>query len=508
MVNISAIDIYISAPSVNSVGGLVGDGRYADITSSSVVAGTVSGDAYVGGLVGYGESARISSSSVVADEISGDENVGGLVGYGESARISSSSVVAGTVSGHDHVGGLVGYGDSAVISSSSVVADTVSGRRTSIGGFAGGLVGWGRYADITSSSVVAGTVSGSFFVGGLVGAGPYANISSSSVVADEISAYLAADVGSVLGDSVGGLVGGGSYANISSSSVVADTVSGRWSVGGLVGLGPYANISSSAVVADTVSGGGRVGGYGRATWGVYRNLTISSSSAVAVGTVSGRGRVGGLVGDGERLTAPAHAFIWGRVGGLVGAGEDAEISSSLVLGGAINGTSHVGGIVGSSGVFRGVSRDPDSVEDTYWLDSARFTNSQPSINNTFGARKTKIELQAPTSFTGIGNIYANWANAWCDPATGQFTSSSTHDLAGAGGGDTYRAWDLGGATQFPVLTCFGDRLTEATQHQKITEILDPDGDWYFRRGDTLSLNDPSEHADTDGDTVAIIQTTA
>ena len=399
LVNISASDIYISAPSVAVLGGLVGGGDYADISSSSVVADTVSGGSFfVGGLVGGGSYANISSSSVVADEIRGGDYVGGLVGDG-NADISSSSVVADTVSGGDYVGSLVGYGESARISSSSVVADSVSGDD-----YVGGLVGYGSFADISSSSVVADSVSGDGYVGGLVGSGEDADISSSSVVADEISGYL--------GD-VGGLLGDGYSADISSSSVVADTVSGS-----------------------------------------------------------------------------------ANVGGLVGYGEDADISSSLVLGGAINGTSHVGGIVGASGG----SNDPDSVTNTYWLDSVRFTNAQPSINNTFGAGKTKIELQAPTSFTGIGNIYANWADAWCDPANGEFTNNPAHEIAIAGGGATYRAWDLGSSAQFPVLTCFGDRLTEATQHQKITEILDPDGDGILGGADAFP-NDPSEHADTDADTV-------
>ena len=79
----------------------MGSGVDADISSSSVVAGTVSGTDYVGGLVGWGRYADISSSSVVTGTVSGMTYVGGLVGYGEDADISSSSVVAGTVSGEE-----------------------------------------------------------------------------------------------------------------------------------------------------------------------------------------------------------------------------------------------------------------------------------------------------------------------------------------------------------------------------------------------------------------------
>ena len=413
---------------------------------------SLSADAYGVGLFGaVNADASLRNLTLRDVDISssaGGRYFGSLVGHGRGAEFHSILVDNANISvGATSVGGLVGYGVSADISSSLVVADAVSGYFS-----VGGLVGSGGNVDISSSSVVADTVRGSSSVGGLVGSGENVDISSSSALAGTVSG----------GRNVGGLVGWGRYADITSSSVVADTVSGSRDVGGLVGYGWIAVISSSSVVADTVSGDDYVGGL--VGWGRYADIT---SSSVVAGTVSGDDYVGGLVGNGA----------------------DADISSSLVLGGFINGRSHVGGLVGTG--------RPNSIADTYWLDSVQFTRAQPLSSNTFGEGKSASDLQAPVSFSGTGNIYANWANAWCDPATGEFTSNSTDDLAT----NAYRVWDLGSSTQFPVLSCFGNRLTEAAQRQKITEILDPDGDGLLGGADPVPNSDPADIAleDKDGD---------
>ena len=413
---------------------------------------SLSADAYGVGLFGaVNADASLRNLTLRDVDISssaGGRYFGSLVGHGRGAEFHSILVDNANISvGATSVGGLVGYGVSADISSSLVVADAVSGYFS-----VGGLVGSGGNVDISSSSVVADTVRGSSSVGGLVGSGENVDISSSSALAGTVSG----------GRNVGGLVGWGRYADITSSSVVADTVSGSRDVGGLVGYGWIAVISSSSVVADTVSGDNYVGGL--VGWGRYADIT---SSSVVAGTVSGDDYVGGLVGNGA----------------------DADISSSLVLGGFINGRSHVGGLVGTG--------RPNSIADTYWLDSVQFTRAQPLSSNTFGEGKSASDLQAPVSFAGTGNIYANWADAWCDPETGEFTSNSTDDLAT----NAYRVWDLGSSTQFPVLSCFGDRLTEAAQRQKITEILDPDGDGLLGGADPVPNSDPADVAleDEDGD---------
>ncbi len=143
------------------VGGLVGVmGTEADIYSSSVVVGEVSGTGNViGGLVGDSRSARIVSSSVVAAEVSGDSFVGGLAGVSQRGQIYSSSVVVGVVSADGTgplrpVGGLVGDAQLGQIYSSSVVVDELSGTDS---GQVSGLSGNSINGKVAYSYVVSGS---------------------------------------------------------------------------------------------------------------------------------------------------------------------------------------------------------------------------------------------------------------------------------------------------------------------------------------------------------------
>ena len=118
----------------------------------------------IGGLVGDGGGATITSSSATATvRASTGDNVGGLVGGGTSATIIASYAAA-MVSGRNVIGGLVGAGNSARIIA-SYATGTVSGAGSAIGG----LVGTGIQATIITASYAAGTVSGPSDVGGLVG---------------------------------------------------------------------------------------------------------------------------------------------------------------------------------------------------------------------------------------------------------------------------------------------------------------------------------------------------
>ena len=225
------------------------------------------------------------------------------------------------------------------------------------------------------------------------------------------------------------------------------------------------NISSSSSGSDF----GSLVGYGRGA-----SILDVRAVNVTIGAAN-VGDVGGLLGDGESSTVSSSSVVahsisasGDYVGGLLGWGASSTVSSSLVLGGSLNGASHVGGIVGACGVIFGANSNPRGVSNSYWLDSIVFTAAQPLPTNTFGESKSESEIRSPTGFTGI---YADWSNAWCDPVTGEFTTSPTHSLATAGGGDTYRAWDLGNSMQYPTMTCFGDRLTPAQQRTATTKAL-------------------------------------
>ena len=326
----------------------------------------------------------------------------------------------------------------------------------------GALVGYTQDVDVSSVSVKNLNIDASHHnrVGGLVGSGSKTKVKNSSVIANAIR-----------GDTyVGGLVGSGGYIVISSSYVIAETVAGRGGkVGGLVGSGyPEVEIHSSSVMVNTISGpsaGGLVG---------YSRLggRIFYSSAV-VETIVGSAGVGGLVGDGDNTI----------------------IGASLSLVGYLKSRNNqVGGIVGHSSYSY-----PIRIANTYWLSSVGFPNNQPAYRNTFGESKNAAELLAPTSFEG--SIYTSWANAWCDPATGEFTGEASHPLATTDSGDTYRAWDLGTDSEFPVLTCFGDRLSLAKQRQTIREIiaLDDDGDNVPNSIDNCPLRPNPDQANADGD---------
>ena len=387
--NVLVEDISISAPEVDSIGSLVGNGENAEISLSSIVANTISGNSRTGGLMGDGLSAKISSSSVVADTINGFWHVGGLIGLGEDAKILSSSVtVTGSISNTgDNVGGLVGYGRNANISLSSVVAGTISSVNNKIGG----LVGHGEDVVISLSSVVADTIRG-------------------------IATFIL-----TRGGRVGGVIGEGQGAQISRTSVVAKTITGRSRVGGIAGYGDNARISASSVVSDSISS---VSWWTGGFVGIGRDVEISSSS-VAMRSISGSSYKGGLMGEGS----------------------NASIDSSLVMGTSITATvSHAGGIVGASGIIDNANKDPQSVTNTYWLNNISFTNARPASTNTFGESKTETDLQSPTAFTGI---YADWDNAWCDPDTAAYITDSSSPLAVA----ENLIWDLGTNNQYPVIRC-------------------------------------------------------
>ena len=294
------------------------------------------------------------------------------------------------------------------------------------GDSAGGR-GWGMLVGILQGGSVTGvSVEGTINapqvsrVGGLVGnadgvkpAG--AVISSSSVVSD-----------SIVGDTnVGGLVGNAAALSndklaveIRSSLAVVKSLSSmaRGSIGGLVGAAPTVDVSSSLAVVGTISGGGSIGNSG--------------------------------------------------AGGLLGSGRSAEMDSSLALTRAIASAGAVHGLVAGT--------TQATVADSYWHGGVSLTAADGMTTKaaaigtvTSDASATATQLRSPVGFTGI---YADWGDAWCNPDTGAFMAGS------ASPGDGYvQVWDFGTDMEYPVIACFGDRLT--MQRMEVTFALeDLDGD--------------------------------
>ena len=285
-INIASARITVNG---NNVGVLVGYMDGGNITNSHVLDSTVNGTSNIGGLVGNGANAPITSSSADIVSVSGvGDSVGGLVGSGGSAIIISSNATVRMVSGHNNIGGLIGWGNNAVITSSYSESENVSGNA-----IIGGLVGLGNNIAITSSYATGVVIDGFQDVGGLVGQGDNANIALSS-----------ADTMSTAGSfHVGALIGRGHMATITSSYAVSEdvsTINNR--AGGLIGWGNDANILSSYAAVRTISGGGEIGGL------VGRGLgTDITSSYAVVRTMSGTG-LGGLVGWGNATTSVTASY--------------------------------------------------------------------------------------------------------------------------------------------------------------------------------------------------------
>ena len=189
---------------------------------------------------------------------------------------------------------------------------------------------------------------------------------------------------------LGGTINGIGLLNVS--------VRGHDSVGGLVGLNSGGAISNS-YSAGRVSGADNVGGL------VAKNTaggTISNS--YSIGPASGNANVGGLVGWNEGVISNSYSAgqITGsfNVGGFVGLNEGSITSSYSV--GQVTGSFNVGGFVGQAA-------NRTTVTTSYWDITA--SNLIASVG---GTSKTTVELQSPTSTTGI---YSTWSDAHWDFGT-------------------------------------------------------------------------------------------
>ena len=425
--------------------------------------GAISADSVVRGV-------HLRESNIMIQTVA--RNVGMLVGYADnedsqSALISNSSMTGNITSPlASQVGGLVGSGNRISINSSYAENVIITGRHN-----VGGLVGRGNGASIHSSYVKKGAMRGSASVGGLIGIGVFAIVNSSYV-----SDLTVTSVSSTSGSLFGGLLGGAEDSTILYSYAQRVKVLGAGVIGGLIGRGDRVLIQSSyardsSVIATIVNNTNNYGGLAGRAW----SSKIIASYALNV-NVSGVRSVGGLLGDGSSFYggSEGRTFIGPRtqvissyarggivkgkftVGGLVGKGSDMLLDSSyatteiistlpyrdhvnlLQLGGLIafvNQCSIGDGIPGSE------------VTKSYWDTVTTKVADRSTIPDSFeGAAKTTAELQNPVGATGI---YANWANFWCNPNTGEFTSDSSSPLAQ----DSYQAWRFGSAEEYPSLSC-------------------------------------------------------
>ena len=293
-------------------------------------------------------------------------NYVGLFSYiSDQSTIRNTGLLNIEVSGNSNIGGLVGNSEGSI--TNSYATGSIRGNIIDVGG----LVGVLSSGSITNS-YAAGSVIGGGRVGGLVGS----NYSRGSIT----NSYATASVrgnSSVIG-SVGGLAGSSS-GSITNSYATGSVTGYDIDVGGLVGFNSGTIMNSyatSSVTGYDVDVGGLVG---------FNSGTIMSSYATS--SVTGFDDVGGLVGvNGGTIT---NSYATGFVTG--------------------NG-SEVGGLVGYKRDRR------SSITNSYW-----DINTSGIETGTNGQGKTTIELQSPTTATGI---YRNW------------------------GSDN---WDFGTSVQYPIL---------------------------------------------------------
>ena len=278
-------------------------------------------------------------------------------------------------------------------------------------------------------------------------------------------------------DYVGGLVGViYKKGRVESSSVTASLISGgHTGVGGLVGglstdfftdRAAFGTITSSYALVDLIiasaAAGGLLGGYESPFGVAYTGglVSIIYSSFAVVGELRSDSDSGGLLGNGEKAIMTSSYAVVGNLsvltnndepitaGGLAGIGRDGDIINSYAV---VNQS-----IVGIGGLVGGASSSQTlrSVTKSYW-DLTILTPPDIRLPHNFPVAKAGMglstsALQTPVNFTGTDNIYANWANTWCDPTTGEFTTDSNSALAI----DANRVWDLGTANEYPAINCF------------------------------------------------------
>ena len=78
--------------------------------------------------------------------------------------------------------------------------------------------------------------------------------------------------------------------------------------------------------------------------------------------------------------------------------------------------------------------------------------------------KTQVELQrGPIPASASDMLYAGWADAWCNTATGEFVSQASRPA----GSDYVRVWSAGSTNDFPTIGCFGAAYNGAAQNAAV-----------------------------------------
>ena len=192
-------------------------------------------------------------------------------------------------------------------------------------------------------------------------------------------------------------------------------------VGGLIGANFGGSIMDSYVIGSvlaTNSSSTEVGGL------IGTNFEGSITTSYAAGSVSGTGEeaaVGGLVGNNYGTITNSYAMgsvsgneEYAAVGGLIGQNSFGIIMTSYATSSVTGTGRYVGGLVGNNWWDVGV------VTTSYW---DKLTSGQTA--SAGGEGKTTIELQEPTTTTGI---YRSWStDVWDFGTTEQYPALKYRD---------------------------------------------------------------------------------
>ena len=360
------------------------------------------GSDYIGLFAMINNSARIESVNLHKVDIEGGGLVGALVGKNIGGTIrninvrgdsSTTSIIVGTGS---QVGGLVG------MNAEGSEIDNVDLDRVSIKGDdkVGGLVGMNAGgSEIDNVDLDRVSTKGGSQVGGLVGVNEKSTIRNINVRGD--SSTTSTIVGTR--DQVGGLVGmNAEGSEIDNVDLYKVSIKGHSQVGGLAGTNQGIIINSrisgdSDAITNRVEGeGNRIGGLvgENAGGGIINSHAVVNIQGRETGRAIGH-HVGGLVGQNTSQIINSYAdgsVVANRnVGGLVGQNNNRGKIINSYATSSVSGTRSVGGLVGHGN---------GTITNSYW----NKTTSGMS-RSAGGTSKTTIELQSPTTATGI---YISW----------------------------------------------------------------------------------------------------
>ena len=336
--------------STNSVGGLAGIARYANIYNVSITSEnnlTINGNNFVGGLIGRAE-LRYDFKNL-------SSSVNAVANYKPTTDLTFTDN-GGSANEVSYAGGVVGYlgrGNANELYSNNV--QNVMGDKA---GFVVGVVGGSANVSRVYSSVSSSATIKAYRYGGMVAGESNGNMSEVSVTGSDVSSVSVFSLDFSIPTAVGGIAGsakGGRIEQVymglafSVGSVVTGSASTTQTVnyvGGLVGLvGSNSLIISQAVVEGDISAsgsrlGGAIGRSENATSVTLDQIAIKSSSLAVGGADAGAGEynssvyVGGLIGQSggyveinnsyvlANITAniyhyriEMHAYVGGFVGG-------------------------------------------------------------------------------------------------------------------------------------------------------------------------------------------------